>query len=96
MSDETRPSRREVLGRAALGAFLLAPGVAAAQEDKPVAVDTGAFEKNLAKPLDDAAKEKLRAAIKYAESVRKQRMDFKLPENSEPCTVYVPWTGSLK
>ena len=79
-----------------MGALLLAPGVAKAQEAKPAPVDTEAFEKNLAKPLDDAAKEKLRAAIKYAEGVRKQRLDFKLPENSEPCTVYVPSTGSSK
>lgn len=84
-----KPSRRELLQLAALGAAGAVAGVATAQE-KTSAPDLAAYEANLAKPLDATAKEKLAAAVEFANATRKARLAHKLPENSEPCTRYVP------
>lgn len=88
-----KPSRRELLQLAALGAAGAVAGVASAQEVKKP--DLAIYEANLAKPLDAVAKEKLAAAVEYAATIRKARMEHKLPENSEPCVRYVP-AGSEK
>lgn len=84
-----KPSRRELLKLAALGAAGAAAGVASSQE-KASATDLTPYEANLAKPLDATAKEKLTAAVEFANATRKARLAYKLPENSEPCTRYVP------
>lgn len=84
-----KPSRRELLKLAALGAAGAAAGVASAQEKAP-ATDLTLYEANLAKPLEATAKEKLAAAVEYSATIRKARLAHKLPENSEPCTRYVP------
>ncbi len=87
-----KPSRREVLQRAAFGAAsVLTVGFGSTQETRPPGGPEGSdsYEKNLAAPLSDLGREKLKGAIAYAESVRKQRLEYKLPENSEPCTRYV-------
>lgn len=46
-------------------------------------------ETQLAKPLPEGTKKLLEAANKYLDSLTKSRMKHKLPENSEPCTVYI-------
>ena len=70
------------------GAAVLVSGVASAQET-PAPVDTSAVEKQLAKPLSDQAKKLLKPAVRNSVNAHTERMKFKLPENSEPCTVYV-------
>jgi hypothetical protein len=49
-------------------------------------------EKLLAKPLSPEAKKIAREMMKGIDSSTKSRMKQKLPENSEPCTTYVPTT----
>jgi hypothetical protein len=49
-----------------------------------------AIEKQLAKGLTPEAKKLLQSAIRGNQAQHTQRLRFKLPENSEPCTVYIP------
>jgi hypothetical protein len=69
----------------------MAAGTAVAQDPKvEPPLDTAMVEKQLAKPLTDQAKKLLKAAVKNNANSHTERMKFKLPENSEPCTMYVP------
>jgi hypothetical protein len=90
------PSRREILKAGVAGATALAAGTALPQEKKEAPPDTSAIEKQLAKPLSDKAKKLLEASVKNSQNASKERLKFKLPENSEPCTIYVPTPAKVK
>ena len=82
-----KPTRRAVL---TAGAGILA-GAAAAQVEKVPpkgAAPADSVEAQLARPLSAEAKRLLEGALKTVENARADRLKFKLPENSEPCTVY--------
>jgi hypothetical protein len=85
-----KPTRREFLAGAVVTAASL-PALAASAQD-----DLKKYEKNLAKPLSDDAKVKLRANLESATGTIKAREEFKLPENSEPGTVYRVTPGGRK
>ncbi len=85
-----KPSRREFLtGAAAVVASL--PSFAQAAQ-----ADLTKYEKNLAKPLSDDAKAKLKANLEATAATIKTREAFPLPENSEPCTIYQAVTAGRK
>ncbi|MEQ1822279.1 MAG: twin-arginine translocation signal domain-containing protein [Fimbriimonadaceae bacterium] len=77
-----KPTRREFLSGAAAAAASL-PALASTAQD-----DLSKFTRNLAKPLSEEAKAKLKANLEYTAATLKAREEFKLPENSEPATVY--------
>ena len=86
----SKTSRRDVLRAGVTGAAALAAGVVVAQETKVgPPVDTSVVEAQLAKPLSDQAKKLLKASLRNSANSHTERMKFKLPENSEPCTTYV-------
>jgi hypothetical protein len=108
-----RITRRELAKRGLIGAAALAlpiTGIAqqegqepqeAKPEEKPdprIDEKAAMIEKQLAKPLDERAKGLLKRAIKDAEGTAEARMKHKLPENSEPCFVYLatPAKGGVK
>ncbi len=78
------------------GAALALPGAIRAQ-DKPAEpkpdpeIDEKAkkIEAQLAKPLDEKAKGLLNTSVNDAQGTVEARMKHKLPENSEPCFLYV-------
>jgi len=83
------PSRRELLGAAAVGLTALAvPLASAAQNGQDSGME--AIDKELAKPLSPEAKKLLKEAIKGIETSSRERLKTKLPENSEPCFSYFP------
>ena len=88
ISMPNKPSRREILGSAALGLTSMAVPITsvaqAAQE-----FNTDGVEKELARPLTPEAKKLLEAALKTIRTSSKDRLKTKLPENSEPCFTYI-------
>lgn len=84
-----KPSRRELLGVAAIGVVASAIPMTAAAQPKPE-VEVDAVSKELAKPLSPEAQKLLEEALKGIETSRKDRLKTKLPENSEPCFTYFP------
>lgn len=94
-------SRRQFASRAAAAAAGLALGKIATPQDaaKPVVVsdqDAATIEAGLSAPLSDEAKSILKSTLKANREGVEARMKFKLPENSEPCTVYMPTSGGKK
>jgi hypothetical protein len=94
----TKSSRRELLCASAIAVVgTVVAKSASAQETAPTdpGVETivANIEKQMAKPLSDDAKKLLPGAVKNSLTMRADRLKFKLPENSEPCTVYVPGSG---
>jgi hypothetical protein len=86
----SKTTRRELLRAGVTGAAAVAAGAAVAQDTKAeVPVDTSAVEAQLAKPLSDPAKKLLKGAVRNVANAHKERLKFKLPENSEPCTIFV-------
>ncbi len=73
------------------GVAAVAAGPVVAQEPKPD-VDISVIEKQLAKPLSDQAKKLLKASVRNSQNASAERLKFKLPENSEPGTLYVAST----
>ena len=84
----SKTSRREILALGAVALVATASGQEPKKEEPPI--DTSEVERELAKPLDDRAKKLLKAAVKNSRTASAERLKFKLPENSEPCTMYVP------
>ncbi|HSI72503.1 MAG TPA: hypothetical protein VK934_04950 [Fimbriimonas sp.] len=84
------PSRREILKAGIVSAASVASGTALSQERTAAPPDTSVIEKQLAKPLSEHAKKLLEASVRNSQNSSKERLKFKLPENSEPCTTYVP------
>lgn len=91
-------SRRELARRGLLGAAALAvPSLLTAQEANPPAPKpdpdieqkVAKIEAKLAKPLSPKAKELLKAAIPNTEASAVNRLKHTLPENSDPCFMYV-------
>lgn len=94
-----RISRREFAKRATLGATALAmPGLAGVAQPEDPAKELAALERELNKPLSKQARELAVEAIKQLRRLHAARMLFPLPENSEPCTMYVatPAKGRAK
>jgi hypothetical protein len=96
-------SRREVTKRGLLGAAALAmPTLTTAQEkkqeppDPAIDQELAMIEKQLAKPLSEEARKLTRATIKNSSDAAKERLKTKLPENSEPCTIFVPYSREKK
>ena len=96
-------SRRELTKRGLLGAAAIAmPTLATAQEKKPEPPDPAIdqeldmIEKQLAKPLSEEARKLTKGSIKSSRDSAKERLKTKLPENSEPCTVFVPYPREKK
>lgn len=58
-----------------------------------IAGDMAAIDKKLAKPLTKKARELTLTQLKNNKQYLKDRYKFDLPENSEPCFVYVPTVG---
>lgn len=94
-------SRRK-LGALALGvaASSLAPS---SQKEAPkdesaaeIAGDMAAIDKKLAKPLSKKARELTLTQLKNNKQYLKDRYKYDLPENSEPCFVYVPTGVSVR
>ena len=52
-----------------------------------------AIDKELAVPLSPDAKKLMPAAVQALADDTTARMKYMLPENSEPCTTYVPTGG---
>jgi hypothetical protein len=84
------PSRREILKAGVAGAAAVASGAALSQERVETPPDTSVIEKQLAKPLSGEAKKLLEGAVRNSQNSSKERLKSKLPENSEPCTIYAP------
>src|SRR5687767_3170850 len=55
-----------------------------------VAGDMAAIERKLGKPLSAEAKKLTLEALKNNKKALEERYKFDLPENSEPCTRFVP------
>ncbi len=89
------PSRREILGAAAVGVAAMATPMAMANIT-PQALTTEMLEKELAKPLSPEAKKILAESLKGIEASAKERLKTKLPENSEPCFSYIPSTREVR
>ena len=82
-----KPSRRQVIGAAALGALTLSvPSLSLAETSQDIAVES--VDKKLAKPLSPEAGKLLGEALKGVNTAAADRLKTKLPENSEPCFVY--------
>ncbi len=82
-------SRREFSKKAALAGLGLAVPSAAISAD-PVQTDVEKLDRQLAKPLGSDAKKIAKDALAAVQRNTKTRLRTKLPENSEPCTIYVP------
>lgn len=79
-------SRRNVLKSAvgtAIGATAVGALAQSAQEELPV-------EKELAKPLSPELRKMTGGALANVKRLTGERLKTKLPENSEPCFVFVP------
>jgi hypothetical protein len=91
MNDEI--SRREFVRRAGVGLAAVAAGALVhgqvSGDDTPdPAFD--ALEKKLAKPLSEEARKLTRASMRSNVRSAVARDQHRLPENSEPCFVYLP------
>ena len=95
----TRITRREFARLAATGAagLAVAPllGAQARQEqaeDEPPGIeeDLRELDAKLAEPLNGEARAVARRGLLGNRRAAVRRWDFKLPENSEPCTIFVP------
>ncbi|HRK21314.1 MAG TPA: twin-arginine translocation signal domain-containing protein [Fimbriimonadaceae bacterium] len=75
---------------AGLGAALAADGLAQKQKATPADPDVSALEAKLEKPLPSKLKSPAKAALKNLKTASAERLKFKLPEGSEPCTTFVP------
>lgn len=84
-----RISRRE-FGK--LAGFSVAASVvpAAAQSTQAPEAEIKELESKLAEPFSAQAKKLASENLASIERSAKRRWAFKLPENSEPCTIYVP------
>lgn len=100
VSMDYKLSRRQFASRAAVAATGLTLGKFAIPQDaKPIEVtdqEAGVIESGLGAPLSDEAKSILKSTLKSNRDGIAARMKFKLPENSEPCTVYVPTNEGQK
>lgn len=87
-------SRRALVrGVAAAAAVTVVPGVRAQErQPEPPGLDAhlDELEKKLAHPLAPAVKKLAREQLKNLEKESADRLKFKLPENSEPCAVFLP------
>ncbi|HTQ09283.1 MAG TPA: hypothetical protein VMI31_04360 [Fimbriimonadaceae bacterium] len=88
-------SRRNLV-RGAVGAAVLATAPAILAQETKADPDLDRrlddAEKQLAHPLDPDVKKLARKALGDLDKELKDRLKTKLPENSEPCFVYVPTT----
>lgn len=85
---EKRISRRE-LGKAALiGAAAISPVAALSKISQQPQDEVAVLESKLAAPFSDEAKKIATAGIASVHSAAARRWRHKLPENSEPCTIY--------
>lgn len=87
-----RDFNRRAVGAAAVAAVAPLAQGQATQPKPPAVTDAEVTHvlQQLAKPLPDAAKKILRDDLANMKSTREQRLKHKLPENSEPCFVFVP------
>lgn len=90
-------SRREFAKKAAVaGGSLLAATAAAQKAKKPTEAellaeaDLKSLESKLEKPLPPKLKDLAKKALATARNTSKERLKFKLPEGSEPCTAFAP------
>jgi len=88
-------SRREFHTRAlaaGTAAALAAKGVAQAKKPAAPMVDPELqnLESKLEKPLPAKLKTPAKAALKNLKTASTERLKFKLPEGSEPCTTFAP------
>lgn len=90
---------RRTFGKAALSAGLAAAAGGATARPEGAAAGTTApaqsglveeLEKQLAEPLRAQAKPLLKGALQAVRDASEARKKHALPENSEPCTRYVP------
>ena len=90
-----QPTRREILGAAAIGVATMAMPIASAvQTGQDNGVDP--LDKEFAKPLSSEAKKLLKESLKGIETSSKDRLKTKLPENSEPCFTYFPSSREVR
>lgn len=83
---KTKVTRREFAGIVGLGALAAAlPAVAKQQQG-----DVKALEGKLAAPFSPEARTLAEEAIKAVHAASERRWKHKLPENSEPCTIFIP------
>ena len=94
-----RITRREFAKLAATGAAGLAvapllggrPAQEGAKEEPPgIEDDLRELEAKLAEPLSGEARAVARRGLVANRRAAARRWEFKLPENSEPCTIFVP------
>ena len=93
MSEKISRRRLGALALGAAAASLASPSQKEAAKDENAAEITGdmaAIDKKLAKPLSKKARELTLTQLKNNKQYLKDRYKFDLPENSEPCFVYVP------
>ena len=82
-----KPTRRQIIGAAAVTAAALAvPSRSAAQSGHDKGVES--VDQELAMPLSPEAKKLLVEALNGSDTAAKDRLKTKLPENSEPCFTY--------
>lgn len=91
-------SRREFARLAALAAAAVgAPGALAQQKpDEEVERVLAEVERKLAEPLSDEARAIARTMIRGNLQAARGRLGYKLPENSEPCFLYVAQPRAAK
>lgn len=87
-------SRRQLakeLGAVSLGAVFLGKNPFQQQkEPESLEADVVRLEAKLAEPLSDEARKLAKDALQSNLRAYTARWRFKLPENSEPCTIFVP------
>lgn len=80
-------SRRDVSKRGLLGLAVMAAGPLASASQ---GAGSDPVEKELAKPLSEEARKLLKGARAGTAGFHSARLKHKLPDCSEPCTIYVP------
>jgi len=88
MSDQG--SRRDFLKLSASGLAGIATRPLGAQQAPADAATLDRIQKLLATPVDGETLEIMKRTVRGNEAAAAGRTRFKLPENSEPCTVYRP------
>ncbi len=86
MAKFTRRQIAKLAGLTAIGAAAPRAFPNTLQAEDPVEK----LQSQLAKPFDEQTKPLALEALKAIERLSVERKKTKLPENSEPCTVYVP------